>query len=94
MASITRITIAALVFGVFLTASIATQAAPGEPAMPGKAPAWVAPAPDTQRLFPLRKLDPRCTGRPPLAVAYGSRCVDDRRVEPHVGGRHAFDTNA
>lgn len=91
MASITRITIAALVFGVFLTASIATQAAPGEPANPGKAPRWVAP--DTQ-LFPLRKLDPRCTGRPARSVAYRSPCVEDRRRQPHVGGRHAFDTSA
>lgn len=91
MASITRIMIAAAVFGVFLTASISTQAAPGKPALPAKTHSWVAP--DMQGLFPLRKLHPKCTGRPPIAVSFESRCTDGGR-QPHVVGRHAFDTNA
>lgn len=93
MASITRIMIAAAVFGVFLTASISTQASPGEPAFPAKTHTWVAP--DMHGLFPLRKLDPRCIGRPPLAVTYNSRirCADAGR-QPNVVGRHAFDTSA
>jgi hypothetical protein len=82
------------VFGVFLTASIATQASPAEPALPTKAPTWVAP--DAQRMFPLRKLDPRCTGEPPLNVSSRteSACDPDARVQPPALGRHAFDTNA
>jgi hypothetical protein len=93
MASITRIMIAASVFGVFLTASISTQASPGEPAFPAKTHTWVVP--DMKGLFPLRKLDPNCTGRPPIAVAYDSRtrCVDDG-PQPNVVGRHDFDTSA
>jgi hypothetical protein len=93
MASITRIMIAAAVFGVFLTASISGQASPGEPAFPAKTHSWVAP--DMHGLFPLRKLDPKCTGRPPLAVAYDlrTRCADDGR-RPNVVGRHDFDTSA
>ena len=93
MASITRITVAAIVFGVFLTASIATQASPGEPALP-KAPTWIAP--DAQRMFPLRKLDPRCTGRPPLNVSSRSpsACDRDARVQRPALRGHAFDTNA
>jgi hypothetical protein len=92
MASITRITIAAAVFGVFLTASISTQASPGEPALPARTHTWVAPG--VQGLFPLRKVDPKCTGRPPVAVAYDSRtrCGDDRG-QPNVIDRHAFDTS-
>jgi hypothetical protein len=92
MASITRITIAAIVFGLFLTASIATQASP-EPAAPTKARTWVAPAP---QLFPLRKVDPRCINKPPVNVTNHWRlaCDPGARLEPPPSGRHAFDTNA
>lgn len=91
MASITRITIAAIVFGVFLTASIATQAAPGEPAAPTKARTWVAPP----QQFPLRKVDPRCINKPPVNVTNHWRlaCDPGGRLRP-PSGRHAFGTNA
>jgi hypothetical protein len=47
-------------------------------------------------MFPLRKLDPRCTGEPPLNVSRRSQsaCDRDARVHPPALGRHAFDTNA
>lgn len=99
MAWITRITVAAVVLGVFLAASIATQGSPAKsPTAPDKARSWVLP--DTQRMFPLRKLDPKCTGEAPVDIVYGSRsdvrlpCVHEHRVQPHVVERHTFDTNA
>ena len=94
MASITRITIAAIVFGLFLTASIATQASPGEPAAPTKARTWVAPA--MPQLFPLRKVDPRCISKPPVNVTNHWRlaCDPGGRLKPPLSERHAFDANA
>jgi hypothetical protein len=99
MAWLTRLTVAAAVLGVFLSASIPSQGSPAKsPAKPAE-PRWWAPV-DAQRMFPLRKLDSRCTGKPPISVSNRLRsdarfrCSGDRRVQPHVVERHAFDTDA
>jgi hypothetical protein len=99
MASITRITIAAVALGVLLTASISQGSPAKSTATAARANWWVQL--DTQHIFPKRDLDARCTGRPPLTISYGSRaygrfgCVvrlPDRRrpVDLRVLNDHSF----